>query len=571
MFVWNAIIKGCLDNNEPILAISCCCKMVGSNSRPNKYTYPPLFKACVAAQAYKEGVQIHGLVVKNGLMGDGYIKSSGIQMYSSFGCLREARNILDSNGESDVVCFNAMIDGYLRFGNVEAARILFEGFKDKNVGSWNVMISGFARCGMMEEARTLFDEMPVRDDISWSAMIDGYNQGGYFKAGLEIFHKMQEGKIRPRKFVLSSVISACANVGALDQGRWIHGYVRRNAIPINAVLGTSLIDMYAKCGRLDLAWEVFESMKVKEVFSWNAMIGGLAMHGRAGDVIDLFLKMEKENVKPDIVTFLGILNACAHGGLVDEGVWYLINMKEVYGVEPNVEHYGCVVDLLGRAGLFDEAEELTSSMPMEPNTAVWGALLGACWKHGNLELGEKVGNILLATEPQNGGRYTLLSNIYAKARRWEDVSRVRKLMKERGVKTNTGSSLIDLEGIVHEFKVGDSSHPLTEEIYLMLEKIIERLQLEGYLPNTSQVLFDIDEQEKESAVWHHSERLAIAYGLISTTPGTAIRIMKNLRVCEDCHFVTKLISRVYDREIIVRDRARYHHFKNGKCSCKDFW
>ncbi|KAK1374052.1 Pentatricopeptide repeat-containing protein [Heracleum sosnowskyi] len=571
VFVWNAIIKGCLDNNEPELALSFYYEMVVMDSRANKYTYPPLFKACLIAGASKQGAQIHGRVVKNGLMGDGYIKSSGIQMYSSFKCLKEAKNILYTNGDSDVICFNAMIDGYMKFGNVEDAKLLFEGFEDKNVSSWNAMISGFARCGMIEEAREFFDRMPVKDDVSWSAMIDGYNQGGYCKEGIEIFYVMQKAKIRPRKYVLSSVVSACGNVGALDQGRWIHGYVKMNKIPINAVLGTSFVDMYAKCGRLDLAWEVFEKMKVKEVFSWNAMIGGLAIHGRARDAIGLFEKMEKEMLKPDDITFLNILNACAHGGLVDEGMWYLKNMKDVYGVEPKEEHYGCAVDLLGRAGLFFEAEKLIGSMPMEPNAAILGALLGACWKHGNLELGKKVGDILLELEPHNGGRYTLLSNIYAKAGKWEDASRVRKLMKERGVKTSGGSSIIDLEGTCHEFKVGDSTHPQSEEIYSMLEKIIKRLQSEGYLANTSQVLFDIDEADKENAVWHHSERLAIAYGLINATPGAAIRVMKNLRVCEDCHFVTKLISQVYDREIVVRDRSRFHHFKNGKCSCNDFW
>ncbi|XP_052192600.1 LOW QUALITY PROTEIN: pentatricopeptide repeat-containing protein At5g48910-like [Diospyros lotus] len=572
VFVWNSMIKGFLDNNQPCKVVSFYYRMVVEEAKPNKFTYPPLFKACTTLQAVEEGVQIHAQSVKHGVRGDRHIKSAGIQMYGSFGRLVEAKNMLDDGDESDVVCWNAMIDGYMRCGNVEASRLLFGKMTQKNVGTWNAMISGFARCGMIKEAREMFDKMPERDEISWSAIIDGYNKGGHFKEALEVFQEMLRERIRPRKYVLSSVLAACANLGALDQGRWIHSYIERNSIPLDAVLGTSFVDMYAQCGRIDLAWEVFETMKHKEVFSWNAMIGGLAIHGRAEDAIELFFKMQREKMRSDGITFVGILNACAHAGLIDEGLNLLDCMEEVFGVEPTIEHYGCVVDLLGRAGLLAEAEELINCMPVEANAAVWGALLGACRKHGNVELAERVGRILLELEPRNSGRYALLSNIYAKAGRWEDAEKVRKLMKERGVKTSTGRSMIDLNGTVHEFKMGEgSSHPEMKEIYLMLERVIERMQLEGYKPNTCQVLFDIDEEEKETALGYHSEKIAIALGLLKTAPGTTIRITKNLRVCDDCHSATKLISKIYNRKIIVRDRVRYHHFQNGTCSCRDFW
>ncbi|XP_065853309.1 pentatricopeptide repeat-containing protein At5g48910-like [Euphorbia lathyris] len=571
VFVYNIFIKSCLDNNEPFHAICCYNMMMGANSRPNKFTYPPLFKACAAAKGGKEGVQVHGHVIKFGLNGDGHIRSSGIQMYATFGDMVSARKMLEADGGSDVVCYNAAIDGYFRSGDGDSARELFEKMVDKNVGSWNVMISGLAKCGMVKEAREVFDEMKEKDDISWSAMIDGYIQGGYYKESLEVFDLMQREEIRPKKYALSSVLAACANVGALDQGRWIHAYIKKNPIHLDAVLGTALIDMYAKCGQLDMAWSVFETMKQKRVFTWNAMICGLAMHGRAEDAMQLFFQMQDQNFKLNGITFVGILNACAHNGMVEEGLKVFDSMEEVYGVVPEMEHYGCVVDLLGRAGLLEDAEEFIFSMPVEPSAAVWGALLGACRIHGSPELGEKVGRILLELEPQNSGRYALLSNIYAKAGRWNDVTEVRRLMKERGVKTTTGTSMIDFGGVVHEFKMGDGSHPQMKQIYLMLENMIERLELEGYSPNTSQVLFDIEEEEKETALYYHSEKLAISFGLINTKPGTTIRIVKNLRMCEDCHSAVKLISRVYSREIIVRDRARYHHFKNGTCSCNDFW
>ncbi|CAK7340524.1 unnamed protein product [Dovyalis caffra] len=492
-------------------------------------------------------------------------------MYGRFGEVEGARKLLDEDGSSDVICFNAMIDGYLKCGEVEAAKELFGSMKDKNVGSWNVMVSGLAKCGLIEEARELFDEMKEKNEISWSAMIDGYIKGAYYKEALEVFNLMQREEIRPRNFVLSSAVAACANVGALDQGRWIHAYVKKNSIFFDAVLGTALVDMYAKCGRLDMAWDVFEKMEKKEVFTWNAMICGLAMHGRAEDAIELFSKMRRQNFRPNGITLVGVLSACAHSGMVDEGIEILNSMKELYGIEPEMEHYGCVVDLLGRAGLLGEAEELIYSMPIEPSAAVWGALLGACRKHGDVELGERAGKILLELEPQNSGRYALLSNIYARAGRWDDVANVRKLMKERGVKTTTGISMIDFDGVVHEFKMGDGSHQQMKNIYLTLKNMLKRLKMEGYSPNTSQVLFDIEEEDKEAELQYHSEKLAIAFGLINTKPGKTIRVVKNLRMCEDCHSAFRLISQVYNREIIVRDRARYHHFRTGTCSCKDFW
>lgn len=572
VFVRNNVIKGCLENNEPLGALRLYCEMVESDTRPNKFTFPTILKACSAVHAEEEGLQVHAQVVKHGFYRDLHVNSAGIQMYATFGRVGDARRLLAENKESfDVVCWNAMIDGYLRCADVEAARELFEAMPDKNVGSWNTMVSGLSRLGMIEEARRTFDLMQERDEISWSAMIDGYIRGGCFREALEVFNEMQRKNFQPRKFMLSSVLAACANLGALQQGKWIHNYMKRNSIRLDAILGTALVDMYAKCGRIDMAWKAFEDTKGREVSTWNAMIGGLAIHGRAEDAIELLHKMQREKLKPNKITFVGVLNACAHSGSVCEGLKIFSSMEAVYGVEPEVEHYGCVVDLLGRSGQIEKALEVIKLMPMEPNEAVWGAVLGACRIHGNVELGERVGKVLLELDQGNGGRYALLSNIYAKAGKWDEATKVRKLMKERGIRTDTGCSVIELGGEVHEFKIGDWSHPRSKEIYSFLETVIERLRSEGYATNTSQVLFDIAEEEKERAMQYHSEKLAIAFGLISTEPGSTIQVVKNLRVCEDCHSAAKLISRVYDREIVVRDRVRYHHFKDGICSCKDFW
>ncbi|KAK6159801.1 hypothetical protein DH2020_003182 [Rehmannia glutinosa] len=504
-------------------------------SRPNKYTYPQVFKACTLERAIEEGMQVHSHVIKRGLNADSHIISAGIQMYASLGCLKEARNMLDSIGILDVICCNAMIDGYMKFGDVKAARELFENMTEKNVGSWNTMISGLFSNEMVIEAKKYFDEMPKKDEVSWSAMIDGYNRCGYFKEALEVFNEMQREEIKPSKFVLSSALAACANLAALDQGKWIHAYIRKNRILVDAILGTSLVDMYAKCGRLDLAWDVFEKIKEKEVFCWNAMIGGLAVHGRADDAIDLFLKMQRDNiVKPNDITFIALLNACAHAGLVHEGLKYFVLMKRTYLVEPTVEHYGCVVNLLGKSGYLNEAENLISSMPMKPNCAVWGALLCACRIHNNIELGQRVGEILLDLEPE---------------KQWSIHIAVEHLCKSREMGKRRKN-----EGYSYD-----------------AETIIREIELKGHRPDVSQVLFDISEEEKETSLKYHSEKLAIAFGILNTEPGATIRVVKNLRVCGDCHSAIKIISRVYKRKIIVRDRVRYHHFKHGQCSCKDFW
>ncbi|KAJ0960784.1 hypothetical protein J5N97_001343 [Dioscorea zingiberensis] len=572
IFLWNSLIRACIDNKDPYKAILAYRRMVVQGSIPNKYTFPLVLNACTAAEAFEEGKQFHGHLVKHGLGGDRYVLSAAIQMYAACGMVAEAKGLLTDG--ADKACWNAMINGYMKNGEVDAAKELFDIMPDRNIRSWNAMIAGYARNGMVHASKDLFDNMPQRDEVSWSAIITGYVQCGCFTDALEMFRRMLKEGMVLDEFILSSVLTACANVGASEQGRWIHTYVERHFNQLDPVLGTSLVDMYAKCGHLDFALEVFNKMKDKQVFTWNAMIGGLAMHGHGRQALNLFSQMQQqENFNPNAITFIAVLNACAHTGLVEEGYKHINSMEKDFGIKPTMEHYGCMVDLLGRAGLFKEAERMINSMPMKPNAAVWGALLGACRIHGNVELGERVANFVLELEPENSGRYALISNIYAKAQKWDDVLKLRKLMKNRGIKTIPGISLIECEGVVHEFIAGDHRHPRAKEIYLKLNEMLNRLKSEqGYAPNTREVMFEIEEEEeKENSVSHHSEKLAIAFGLISSSPEKTIRIMKNLRICEDCHVAIKLISRLYGREIVVRDRARYHHFKDGNCSCMDYW
>ncbi|KAJ6966061.1 pentatricopeptide repeat-containing protein [Populus alba x Populus x berolinensis] len=370
--------------------------------------------------------------------------------------------------------------------------------------------------------------------------------------------KLEDEAVRPNEVTVVSVLAACADLGDLDLGRSVHEYSTKSGFERNVHVCNTLIDMYVKCGCLENARRVFYEMEERTVVSWSAMIAGLAMHGQA-------------DVKPNGVTFIGLLHACSHMGLIDEGRRFFASMTADYGVIPQIEHYGCVVDLFSRAGLLEEAREFILSMPIKPNGVVWGALLGGCKVHKNIDLAEEAIKHLSELDPLNDGYYVVISNIYAEAERWEDAARVRKLMKDRGVKKTSGWSSITVNGVVHEFVAGDQTHPQAEDICKIWDKLLVKMKRRGYAPNTSVVLLDVEEKEKEKFLYRHSEKLAVVFGLMTTPEGTPIRIMKNLRVCEDCHAALKIISGMTSREIIVRDRNRFHCFRDGQCSCRDFW
>ncbi|URD84801.1 PPR repeat [Musa troglodytarum] len=381
---------------------------------------------------------------------------------------------------------------------------------------------------------------------------------------------MQEVGIAPDEVTMVGVISACAKAGALDLGRWVHAFIDRKGIELDLEISTALIDMYAKCGAIEKAREVFDGMDVRDTMAWGSMIVGLAIHGHVKDALELFSAMLDSQVKPNHVTFIGVLSACAHSGLVSDGRRYWSTMREL-GVAPLMEHYGCMVDLLCRAGRLEEAYTFVNDMPIVPNSVIWRTLLVGCKNSRTSDEAETAAEQLLQLEPLNAENYVLLANLYASRCQWDKVSRMRKKMKDHGVKVVAGCSSTEIDGFVHEFTVGDDTHPEIEEIREMLRDIAERVRRAGHEPWTSAVLHDVVEEEKESALCEHSERLAIAYGMLKTAAPVVVRVVKNLRACGDCHEVTKIISKIYGREIIVRDRVRFHRFVNGSCSCSDFW
>lgn len=508
---------------------------------PDTFTCSFVLKACLSLSDIVNGKIVHGFVEKLGWFGSNlFLQNMVLQLYGQCGEMGDSVFLFDKMPQRDVVTWNIMITQLVKMGDIEGAFGFFSQMPERSIRSWTLMISGYVQCGKPREA-------------------------------IDLFTKMEDAGLRPNEVTVVSALAACADLGELDFGRRVHEYANKSGFKRNAHVCNTLIDMYVKCGCLEDARRVFDEMEEQTIVSWSAMISGLAMHGQAKEGLWLFHKMIQVGIKPNGVTFIGLLYACSHMGLIDEGRRFFASMTRDYGIIPQIEHYGCMVDLLSRAGHLQEAHEFILNMPIKPNGVVWGAFLGGCKVHRNIELAEEAIKYLSKLDPLNDGYYVVLSNIYAEAERWEDTARVRKLMKDQGVKKTPGQSSITVDGVIHEFVAGDETHPQAEEIFKIWEKLLVEMKLRGYVPKTSVVLLDMEEKEKEKFLYRHSEKLAVCFGLMNTPVGTPIRIMKNLRVCEDCHTALKLISAIVNREIVIRDRNRFHCFKEGYCSCRDYW
>ncbi|XP_004486752.1 putative pentatricopeptide repeat-containing protein At3g23330 [Cicer arietinum] len=508
LFLWNVLIRGYAWNGPHDAAISLYHDMLDYELKPDNFTLPFVLKACSALSAVGEGKRIHEYVIKNGW-------------------------------ERDVFVGAALIDMY-------------------------------AKCGCVIDARYVFDKILVRDDVLWNSMLAAYAQNGHPDESLSLCREMAATGVRPTEATLVTVISSSADIACLPNGREIHGFSWKHGFQSNDKVKTALIDMYAKCGYVKVARALFDRLREKRVISWNAIITGYAMHGLAVEALDLFEEMRKE-ARPDLITFVGVLAACSRGRLLDEGRELYNLMVRDYGINPTVQHYTCMVDLLGHCGQLDEAYNLIRHMSVKPDSGVWGALLNSCKIHGNVELAELALEKLIALEPDDSGNYVILANMYAQSGNWEGVEKLRQLMIDKGIKKNIACSWIEVKNKVYAFLSGDVSHPNSNAIYAELKRLEGLMHEAGYAPNTGSVFHDVEEDEKTNMVCSHSERLAIAFGLISTSPGTRLLITKNIRICEDCHVAIKFISKITEREITVRDVNRYHHFKHGMCSCGDHW
>ncbi|XP_038878283.1 pentatricopeptide repeat-containing protein At5g56310 [Benincasa hispida] len=444
--LYNTAIKALSQTSSPLNAISLYTRIQIDGLRPDSYSIPFVLKAVVQLSAVEVGRQIHTQTVSSALDMDVNVVASLIRMYSSCGFVSDARKLFD-----------------------------FAGFKD--VALWNAMVAGYVKVGQLKRARKVFDEMPQRNVISWTALIAGYVQTNRPDEAIELFRKMQLQEVEPDEIAMLAVLSACADLGALELGEWIHNYIEKHGLCRTVPLYNALIDMYAKSGNIRRALEVFENMKQKSVITWSTMIAALALHGLGGEAIDMFHSMEKAKVRPNEITFIAILSACSHVGMVDVGRYCFDRMQSMYKILPKIEHYGCMIDLLARAGYLQEAQKLLHDMPFEANAAIWGSLLAASNTHRDAGLAEQALRHLAKLEPENSGNYTLLSNTYAALGRWNESGMVRKVMRNAGVKKAPGGSFIEINNRVYEFMAGDESDPQLDGIYQVLCKLILHLKM----------------------------------------------------------------------------------------------
>lgn len=406
--------------------------------------------------------------------------------------------------------------------------------------------------------------------VSCTAIISGYAQLGFDEEALHLFCKLQKEGMAFNYVTYAAILTALSGLAAFEYGRQVHGRLLRSHLSVYVIIQNSLIDMYSKCGNLLYARRIFDKMHERTVSSWNVMLGGYSKHGNGEAVVDLYEMMrEDDEVDADSTTLLTVLSGCSLGGMEQKGLDFFNEMASNSAFHLGIEHYGCVVDLLGRGGQLEKALQFIKEMPLEPNAAIWCSLLGACRAHKNFRVGKVAGDRLLELEPENGGNYVMLCNLYASDGRWHEVRKVRELMRVKAVKKEPGKSWIAIGQIFHTFYAGD--RPENEEILCKVLELSDRIKGFGYAPDMNSVLHDVDEEQKEKMLLGHSEKLALTYGMMNVCEGKAIRIMKNLRICVDCHSFAKFVSQVYSSELLIRDKSRFHHIVNGICSCRDYW
>ncbi|XP_073036139.1 pentatricopeptide repeat-containing protein At4g14850 [Primulina eburnea] len=611
---WTALISGYVQNGHFFAALSQFSSMRREFVHPNDFTFPCLFKASTSLQVPTLGQQFHSLAVRLGFIKDVFVACSTFDMYSKTGLLSDAERLFDEIPERNIATWNACIsnsvlngrpseaifkfvqllrdgeapnsitfcaflnacsDGrFLKLGQ-QLHGCLIKGGHATDVSVSNGLIDFYGKCHKINFSEKVFENMRVFNGVSWCSMVAAYEQNDLGEKACTMFLKARRAGVEPTDFMVSSVLSACAGLAALEAGRVVHGLVVKACIEGNMFVGSALVDMYGKCGSIEDCEAAFYEMPRRNLICWNALIGGYAHQGHADMALELFTEMtdyrELEKLVPNFVTFVSVLTACSRGGMVKVGMEIFESMSVKYGVAPGAEHYACVVDMLGRAGQVERAYQIIRKMPVEPTISIWGALLGASKLHGDQELGKIAADNVFELDPHDSGNHVILSNMFAAAGQWDEANLVREEMKDVGIKKGVGCSWLSVKNTVHVFQAKDTSHSRNSEIQAMLAKLKKEMKAAGYIPATSLALYDVEEEEKESEVWCHSEKIALAFGLISLPPGVPIRINKNLRVCVDCHSAIKFISSIGHREIIVRDNNRFHRFKDNQCSCGDYW
>lgn len=507
---WNALIGGHADNEEPDEALKAFKLMRKESVRANYITISNVLGACLAPNdLLKHGMPIHAIIVLTGLESDHYVQNSLITMYA-------------------------------KCGDLNSSNLIFNSLTNKNAVAWNAIIAANANHGQVEEA-------------------------------LKLLVELRRAEVDLDQFGLSECLAATATLAILEEGQQLQSLSVKLGLDSDPFVKNATMDMYAKCGEIDDVLRLIPQPLERSRLSWNIMISSFARHGFFEKAKETFNEMVKLGVKPDHVTFVSLLSACSHGGLVEEGLAYYHAMIKEFGIPAGIKHCVCIVDLLGRSGRLSEAETFIEEMPVPSTDLVWRSLLAACKIHGNLEIGRKAAENLFKLDPSDDSAYVLYSNVCASTGRWDDVETLRRQMGSNKIKKKPACSWVKLKNEISSFGTGEHSHPQSSQIYRKLDELKKMIKEAGYVPDTSYALQDTDEEQKEHNLWNHSERLALAYGLINTPEHSTVKIFKNLRVCGDCHSVYKFVSELLGRKIILRDPYRFHHFSGGKCSCTDYW
>ncbi|KAL2322501.1 hypothetical protein Fmac_026880 [Flemingia macrophylla] len=630
---WNTMISMFSQHGLGVRCLGMFVEMCNVGLRPNFMTYGSVLSACASISDLEWGTHLHARILRMEHRLDAFLGSGLIDMYAKCRCLGLARRVFDNLGERNQISWTCMIAGVAQFGLGEDALALFNQMRqasvvlddftlatvlgvcssqnyaatgellhgytiksgmDSSVPVGNAIITLYAKCGDTEKASLAFRLLPLRDTISWTAMITAlsqngdigrarecfnmmpgrnvvtwnsmlstYIQHGFSEEGVKLYVLMRSQEVRPDWITFATSIRACADLAVIKLGTQVVSHAIKFGLSSDVSVANSIVTMYSRCGQIKEAQKVFDLIHVKNLISWNAIMAAFAQNGFGKKVIEAFEDMLRTECKPDHISYVAILSGCSHMGLVVEGKHYFDTMTQVFGISPTNEHFACMVDLLGRAGLLDQAKNLIDGMPFKPNATVWSALLGACRIHHDSRLAETAAKQLMELNAEDSGGYVLLANIYAETGELENVADMRMLMKTKGIRKSPGCSWIEVNNRVHVFSVDDTSHPQIKEIYMKLEEMMKKIEDTGRYVS---VATSAHRSQK-----YHSEKLAFAFGLLSLPSWKPIHVMKNLRVCNDCHLVIKLLSLVTSRELIMRDGYRFHHFKDGFCSCGDYW
>lgn len=602
---WNAMISGYTQHGLVGQALDLYVSMKSSGtSTPNKATYLSLLKACASTGALPEGKALHADINRIGLEADAAIGNTLVDMYAKCGNLNDALGVFDRMTTKNVVTWTVMISGYVQHGlasealdkyvlmqkdgQTPADSVAFlallkacgtigaiqqgkqlhvqicERGLDADVVMGNALVDMYAKCRSLEDARKVFDKMPIRDVVTWTSLIAGYSDNGLGQEAADLFATMQkDGKILADSVAIVSTLKLCGNSGAVDLGKQIHAEIQKRGLETDVFVGSSLVDMYVKCGCLQDACAAFDRLPTKNVVTWNSLINGYGHHNDCRMAVKCFEEMRCHAVEPDAATFLSLLAACSRVGLVNEGQRYFEIMVDEHRIAPSVDHYNCIVDLLARSGDLDKAEHILLSMPFTDNTVGWRCLLAACKAHNDVGRGRRCFDRLMELEPQQAAGYVLMSGIYAKAGRWKDVEALESSRRSAAADKKPAKTWIEVNNKVQEFVVGEER----DDVSSKLKSMNLLLKVGGHVPHSELVMKPLSQQEKEDALCGHAEKLALAYGLLNTTEGSTLVVTKNLRMCSDCHSGTKILSRIERREIVVRDAHRVHHFRDGFCSC----